>query len=402
MRERIHKRLPVEFVEEVLDSFNQHKISEKEAMELLGIKRSRLHQLRKRWLLKNRKNPFRLWRRTESTFHVLREDVRQWLDKELQYIRQEADLFRGKFNFAFLAEEAQKRFGHPFCRNSLRLYALRSGYYHALPEEKGKVYTRFETSGPGALFQHDSSYHLWVPHRKEKQYLILTKDDYSRKVVGARIVERETTFEHLEAVRQTVSTHGIPLAYYLDNHSIFRFVLHQGVHVRYKLREDEGEIQFKRALRSLAIGMIYTGKRQAQAKGKVEKIFDYLQRRLPYLCEKHKVKEISQAQKILDDLVSYYNEQRRHEETNEIPIKRWQEAIKEGKSKLRSLDPSTDLDRIFSIHLQRKTRKDGTIMFMGRKWPTGCPEGTSIILCLIPNVKFMIYKEDKKLWEFHL
>jgi len=402
MGRRIHKRLPVEFVQEVLESFNQHRISEKEAMDLLRVKRSRLHQLRKRWLLKNRKNPFRLWRRANNAFHVLTEEVRQWLDKELQYIRQEADLFRGKFNFAFLAEEAEKQFGRPFCRNSLRLYALRSGYYHALPEEKGKVYTRFETSGPGALFQHDSSYHLWVPHRREKQYLILTKDDYSRKVVGAKLVEAETSFEHLQTVRQTVSTCGIPLAYYLDNHSIFRFVLHQGVHVRYKLREDEGEIQFRRALSSLGIGIIYTGKRQAQAKGKVEKIFDYLQRRIPYLCEKHKVKDCPEAQKILDDLVSYYNDQRIHEETQEIPTKRWQQAIDQGKGKLRPLEPSADLDKIFSIHLQRKTRKDGTIMFMGKKWPTGYPEATSISICVIPRVKFMVYKEDKKLWEVHL
>jgi hypothetical protein len=402
MKERIHKRLPVEFVQEVLESFNGHQISEKEAMELLGVKRSRLHQLRKRWLLKNQKRPFRLWQRVDNAFHVLTEEVRQWLDKELQYIRQEADLFRGKFNFAFLAEEAEKRFGRRFSRNSLRLYALKNGYYHALPEEKGKVYTRFETSGPGALFQHDSSYHLWVPRRREKQYLILTKDDYSRRVVGARIIERETTFEHLATVRETVTTYGIPLAYYLDNHSIFRFVLHRGVHVRYKLREDEGEIQFRRALSSLGVGMIYTGKRQAQAKGKVEKIFDYFQRRLPYLCEKHKVKEGSEAQKILQDLVSYYNDQRIHEETREIPTKRWQQAIDQGKAKVRPLEPSVDLDKLFSIHLKRVVRKDGSIMFMGKKWSIGCPQGTSVTLCLIPNVKFTVHKEDKKLWEVNL
>jgi len=155
MRERIHKRLPVAFVEEVLDSFNQHRVSEKEAMDLLGVGRSRLHQIRKQWLTANRKRPFRLWRREENAFHVLTDDVKEWLDKELRYIRQEADLFRGKFNVAFLAEEAEKRFGRPFCRNSL--CALKAGYCHALPDEKGKVYTRFETSGPGALFQHDSS-----------------------------------------------------------------------------------------------------------------------------------------------------------------------------------------------------------------------------------------------------
>lgn len=114
------------------------------------------------------------------------------------------------------------------------------------------------------------------------------------------------------------------------------------------------------------------------------------------------MKDCSEAQKILDDLICYYNEQRIHEETKEIPLKRWQEAIRNGKGKLRPLDPSMDLDKIFSIHLTRKVRKDGTIMFMGKKWPTGCPEGTPLTLCLIPKVKFMIYKEDKKLWEFHL
>jgi transposase InsO family protein len=279
---------------------------------------------------------------------------------------------------------------------------LKKGYYHALPEEKGKVYTRFETSGPGALFQHDSSYHLWLPSTRRKQYLILTKDDYSRRVVGVRLVEVETSFEHLQSVKQTVTAYGIPLAYYLDNHSIFRFVLHQGVHVRYKLREDEGESQFRRALSSLGIGMIYTGKRQAQAKGKVEKIFDYFQRRLPYLCEKHKVKDCVEAQKILEDLVSYYNDQRIHEETSEIPTKRWQQAINNGKGKLRAPEPSVDLKKVFSIHLQRKARKDGSIMFMGKKWSIGYPEGTPITLCFIPNVKFMVYKEDKKLWEVHL
>ena len=402
MKERIHKRLPVKFVQEVLESFNQHRISEKEAMDLLGVKRSRLHQLRRGWLLSSRKRPFRLWQRVENAFHVISPEVEEWLDRELRYIRQEAETFRGRFNFAFLAEEAQKRFDRPFSRNSFRLYALKKGYYHALPQEKGKVYTRFETSGPGALFQHDSSFHLWLPSAARKHYLILTKDDHSRRVVGARLVDVETSFEHLQTVRQTVTVYGIPLAYYLDNHSIFRFVLHQGVHVRYKLHEDEGEIQFRRALSSLDIGMIYTGKRQAQAKGKVEKIFDYLQRRLPYLCEKHKVKDCVEAQKILDDLVSYYNDQRIHEETREIPAKRWQQAIDNGKGKLRPLEPSVDLEKVFSIHLQRKARKDGSIMFMGKKWSIGYPEGTPVTICLIPNVKFMVYKEDKKLWEVHL
>ncbi|MEW6607433.1 MAG: hypothetical protein AB1414_08265, partial [bacterium] len=43
-----------------------------------------------------------------------KKEVKEWLDKELSYIRNEADTFRGKFNFAFLVEEAEKKFGHAF------------------------------------------------------------------------------------------------------------------------------------------------------------------------------------------------------------------------------------------------------------------------------------------------
>lgn len=82
-----------------------------------------------------------MWQRVNNALHVISADVKEWLDKELKYIRHEADTFRGKFNFAFLAEEAEKRFDRHFSRNSIRLYVLKNGYYHALPSEKGKVRT---------------------------------------------------------------------------------------------------------------------------------------------------------------------------------------------------------------------------------------------------------------------
>jgi hypothetical protein len=63
MNERIHKRLPVGFVQEVLQAFNGRRTSEREAMELLGLRRSRLHQLRKRWPLSSQtlSHPHQRW-----------------------------------------------------------------------------------------------------------------------------------------------------------------------------------------------------------------------------------------------------------------------------------------------------------------------------------------------------
>lgn len=164
MSDQLHKRLPQEFVLGILEAFNDHRIAEERACQVLGIGCAPLYKVRRRWLrCIIGHHPFTLYARKESAFHRLPEEVERWLHEELVYIQRHAEVFRGRFNFALLAEEAEKVFGHPFHRETLRYFALRYGYYHARPEEKRKVFVRFETPGPGFLFQHDSSKHRWVP-----------------------------------------------------------------------------------------------------------------------------------------------------------------------------------------------------------------------------------------------
>lgn len=403
MPNQLHKRLPLSFVEEVLTRFNEKKIGEERASDLLDITRASLYRIRKKWLSSRMKRkPFGLWHRDRSSFHTLGTKVHEWLHKELRYIKHEADTYRNNFNFAFLAEQAHKRFHRRFSRNGLRQFALRHGYYHRLPEEKRKVFIRFETSGPGALYQHDSSPHAWLPLLKGKQNVILTKDDYSRMIVGATIVARESSFAHLETVRQSIEAYGVPEAYYVDNHSIFRFIERTSVHVKCTAKEADGHIQFKRALTELGIGIVYTGKRCPEAKGKIEKAFDYFQRRLPQLAERYKVKTIKDAQKILNELVDYYNTKRIHDETKEIPYDRFKQAVKDKKTKLTPLPSNRNLERIFSLHFERVVKKDGTISFMGKPWKIGSMPSRRVIVCLIPNYKFMVYYDATKLAEFKL
>ena len=403
MSKQLHKRLSKEFVEEILEAFNDHRIAEEKACELLGIKRAQLYKLRQRWLqcLIGQK-AFTLYSRKESAFHRLPEEVERWLHEELHFIQKKASVYRARFNFAVLAEEAQKVFGYPFHRETIRYFALRHGYYHALPEEKHKVYVRFEIPGPGFLFQHDTSKHRWVPALGGFQYLILTKDDYSRRFVGAQLVERESSYEHLETARNTVEEYGLPLAYYVDQHKIFRFVEHRGVHVKYALGLDEGEVQFKRALKSLEVGLIYTEEGSPEAKGKVEKAFDYLQRRIPYLCERHNIRTLMEARKVLTDEVAFYNEERPHAETGEIPLKRWEDALRAGNGYLRPLDPSLNLDLVFSLHYQRVVKKDGTFSFKGKEYKLRQCAGRQVTVCLIPKKKILVAWDDKKVGDFPL
>lgn len=173
-------------------------------------------------------------------------------------------------------------------------------------------------------------------------------------------------------------------------------------HYKYLKGPDEGEIQFKRALASLGIGLIYTGEGEAQVNGKSEKRFNYLQRRVPSLCEKHKITTVKEAQPILEDLLGYYNDCREHQETGEIPSGRWEETMKKGKGKIKPLETSIDLNWVFSLHETRRVKKDGTFIFKGRQYRVGRFSGEEVTVCLIPSVKMMIFNGVDKLCEFHL
>lgn len=202
------------------------------------------------------------------------------------------------------------------------------------------------------LFQHDSSIHVWLPFRGGQDVLIMTEDDHSRKVVGAALVEEDTSWNHLLVARGTLETVGRPLAYYVDNHMIFG-------------GSAGGESQFVRALDAVEVEVNRTAKRYPEAKGKIEKRFDYFQRRIPLLCERYKTRSLSEANQILRDEVAYYNDYHIHDETRETPSKRWERAVREGRTYLRELPPHGKWDIVFGLHHKRSVDKCGMVSFEG-------------------------------------
>jgi hypothetical protein len=98
----------------------------------------------------------------------------------------------------------------------------------------------------------------------------------------------------------------------------------------------------------------------------------------------------------------FYNEQRVHLETEEVPQKRWDEALKAGKGKFRLLDPTMNLDLIFSLHYQRTVKKDGTFSFQGREYKLRNLAGTRVTVGLIPGIKLLVIKDGQRAGEFPL
>lgn len=353
--EQLHKRMKWQTVWNVVAEYVTKHLPAKAACQWLTISRIQLYRLKKRWLAWQEKPPSADWlyQRPKRMGSQWPTEVKNYLRSELEYVKTGSPFFKGHFNFSFLAQRVHQKLGVRLSRYTVRRWAIKEGYFNPAIDTAAKAYVRFETGGIGMLFQHDSSIHVWVPWTKRKDVLIATIDDHSRKLVGATLVPNDTTWHHLCTVRQTVESYGCPVAYYLDNHHIFR-------------PNKDPVTQFGRALKSLEIDLKFTEVQHPQSKGKIEKHFDYLQRRLPLLCDRYKVKNLTQANRILrDEIVSYYNEQHRHSEIEETPEKRWQRAIKENRSYLKPIPRKTPLDLVFALHYTRKLGGDGSFTFHG-------------------------------------
>jgi hypothetical protein len=401
MSKQLANRTDPKWIHQVLTQFNSHEISEVQACEYLQIGRSRLYAIRKDWLKAQIKGTrFELSTSGEGQKRSLTDTIQRFLHKELSYIATKAKFYRGRFNFAFISEKILDKFGVNIHRNTIRRFAIQKRYYRQTTQEIRKPCVRFEMNAIGALFQHDTSRHVWLPCSGRYHDVLMTKDDHSRLVTGFSLREIESAWEHIRLARSIFEKYGCPLAYYVDRHNIFKLNLaSSSIHYTVRISEEEGKVQFKRALNSVDISVLYA--QDAKSKGKIEKQFDYFQRRLPTECERYRVKTIKEAMKILTDLVFFYNEKRIHLETQEIPIQRWKRAIHEKRSKLRPLPKNKDLDVIFSLHYPRSVANDGSFRFHNKLYRIGQYPGKLITVAFIPNKKLMAIYKEQKIWQCH-
>ncbi|MFW6109044.1 MAG: hypothetical protein ACOC6N_01210, partial [archaeon] len=146
----------------------------------------------------------------------------------------------------------------------------------------------------GELIQHDSSRHKWSPYADDKWDLITSLDDYSRKLLYANFISRETSWDHILALESVLLRYGLPFTYYVDSHSIFRFVQGRDSFWRkhYKVT-DEADPQWKQVLKDCHVKISYA--LSPQAKGKVERPYGWLQDRIVRTCAREGVKNIEEA-----------------------------------------------------------------------------------------------------------
>jgi hypothetical protein len=355
---QIHKRFSDEQVRDLFKRYVRREVERKYLQEILGVSKSRFFIL----LEKYRKSPEKFsvqYSRSVPTrqidpaveVNILKELA---TDKEM-ILNKEIPIYR--YNYSFVKGELESKYKQSVSLGTIIDRAKKHDFYIS-DARKGKIHDReVLTQYTGQLIQHDSSYHMWAPGADEKWWLITGLDDYSRFMFYALLLKREQVWPHIEALQRLVLEHGYPYQYYVDQHSIFRFVRNRDD--RYYKKgpiTDDYLPQWKQVMNDCGVKVIYA--LSPQAKGKIERPYGWLQDHLVRRCVRENIATIQPARKILADEVGQYNYKRVHSTTGEIPYIRFQRALKERQSLFREFKlppPFKSPKDLFCLRLHRTT-----------------------------------------------
>lgn len=117
---------------------------------------------------------------------------------------------------------------------------------------------------------------------------------------------------------------------------------------------DEVDTQWKMVIDECRVKPIYA--LSPQAKGKIERPYRWMQDRIVRTCAREGIKTIKEAEKVLENETTRYNYHQVHSTTGEVPILRFERAIKEKKSLFREFkipSPYTSTKDIFCLRVKR-------------------------------------------------
>lgn len=352
---QVHKRFTPDQVKELLERYSNKEIERKYIQEVLGIKKSRFFMLLKQY----KENPQQFTTQYQRTTppRIISPEIEQNILKELtldKKIIQDKENPLKSYNYSYIRDRLKKRYHQKVSLPTIIDRAKKHGFY--LKKPKRSIHDReVLTHYLGELIQHDSSFHLWAPAAQEKWYLITSLDDHSRFILYATLVKKETSWTHIQALQTVILRYGLPFAYYVDSHSIFRFVRgRDSVWQKHHLLTDEATPQWKQVLGDCNVKVTHA--LSPQAKGKIERPYGWLQDHLIRTCVREDIADIKPAQQILGQEVHRYNYRQVHSTTQEIPYLRFQRTLKERKSLFREFKippPFQSPKDIFCLRMNR-------------------------------------------------
>lgn len=250
------------------------------------------------------------------------------------------------FNQQHLTEQLAEEEGIALSRSSVRRILAAEGITSPRTRRPPVTRQRRERwAQAGALVQIDASPHDWLEGRGPRLTLFAAIDDATGAVLAARFRVVEDAHGYFLLVQEIVTTHGRPLAFYHDRHSIFRAPTRQET-VTQQLTGQREQTPFGRLLD--ALGSAAISAHSPQAKGRVERLFGTLQDRLVSALRLAGATTMAQANAGLTPFLVDFNARFCVPAADHTPC-------------FRPLEPTTDPEACFCFTYQRTVGMDNTV-----------------------------------------
>ena len=193
----------------------------------------------------------------------------------------------------------------------------------------------------GELVQIDGSPHDWFEGRANPCVLLVFIDDATGKLLQLQFVDSESFFSYSQAAAGYFKRYGKPAAFYSDKHGIFRVNMPS-------TGKSDALTQFGRAMQELDIQIICAN--TPQAKGRVERVNQTLQDRLPKEMRLLNICNREAGNSYLPEFIDDFN-------------KRFAEEPRSSVDAHRKLTTQDDLVRTLTWQETRTVSKNLTVQF---------------------------------------
>lgn len=227
-------------------------------------------------------------------------------------------------------------------RETVRKWMIEDGLWLDRRRRLKRAYQpRYRRDCVGELIQVDGCEHWWFEDRGPQCTMLVFVDDATSRLMHLRLVRTESTFAYFESLRRYIETHGKPVAFYTDKHSVFRAK-------KADAARGDGLTQFGRALHNLNIELICAN--SSQAKGRVERAHKTLQDRLVKELRLAAISTVEAANAFLPTFMADYNA-------------RFAKAPANSKDLHRPLGSRDDLIEAFTWREQRRVSQALTVHY---------------------------------------
>lgn len=244
--------------------------------------------------------------------------------------------------------------------------------------EKKKHLPRKERPNEGDLIQIDASLHDWFMNG-HKVTLHGAIDDATHKVVALYFCENECLLGYYQVLWQIFTRTGglLPRAIYSDRSACF--FVNRGATLEEQLAgAEKSETQWQKTCKELKIELIAAY--SPQAKGRIERLWQTLQGRLPFIFRFLKIDTVEKANAFLADFIDGFNAR--------FAVEAQDEALH-----WKAPPSACDFDFLFSVRADKKTRANGSFIYHGYKFNLLAARAACVrfTLCLSENYGLRAY-----------